>query len=67
MTEFDDHFARLGKHERAVVAEALERINQKLAKRDAMADWMIGILEPHIRKLIKQEIENAKSENVHDH
>ena len=56
MSEFDDIYSRLGKHERAFVGECLDRINAKLAKRDALADWMIGLLEPRVRKLIKDEL-----------
>ena len=38
MSEFDDIYSRLGKHERALVGEYLDRINQKLARRDSIAD-----------------------------
>ena len=60
MTEFDEIYSRLGKHERALVGEYLDRINQKLAKRDALADYLIGLLEPRIRKIIQEEM-NANS------
>lgn len=62
--EIQAMFDRLGKHERALVGEHLDRIEQKLAKRDAMADWLFTVLESRLRKLINEEIANAKTGNL---
>jgi hypothetical protein len=61
MSEFDELYSRLDKHQRVAIGEVLERINEKLAKRDAMADWLIGLLEPRLVQLIRKEIACLKS------
>ena len=64
MNNFDAIFAHLGKHERIAVAELVNRIDAKLARRDAMADWMVILLEQRIIQLIRKEIANAKTGNL---
>jgi hypothetical protein len=54
MSEIDDHFARLSKHDRATVAECVARIDAKLEARAKLADSLMTILTPHIVKLIKE-------------
>ena len=59
MSEIDEIFERLSKHDRTVIAERVARIDAKLEARAKMADSLMAILEPHIRKIVKEEIGNG--------
>ena len=47
--------ADLSDSDRKAIAEHIARLDQELERRTKLANWLMPILEPHIRKLIREE------------